>query len=649
MKNQFLANPELNFIIFGGKGGSGKTTSACATALYLAQQYKNKKILIVSTDPAPSIGDSFNVEVGNKITQIQDNVWAQELDAKELMEDFRRKNLEIIKTLVDRGTYLGREDIGEFASLSLPGMDEMMAIIKIADLLKTEKYDLIILDTAPTGHTKVLLSLPKKMKRWLKVGNLMMAKHRFMMRRIRGKYVKDECDKFLEETLAGIERVEELLKNSEITEFVPVTIPEPMSILETEDLTWDLKEMGIAVRTIIVNRVLAEGKCLFCKLRMKEKEKYLKMIDEKFKDYSLLTMPLFPAEIRGQDSLNEYAKILFGEKKFEIEFPESLPKFPEIPEGKMADFLKKDLNFIICGGKGGVGKTSIAAATAIAFAKKYKEKKILITTTDPAHALGNIFDQEIALGEKPVLIQGMRNLDGLEIGAQKLLQDFKDEYKKDISAVFERFLVKGVDVAFDRKVMEELMDLSPPGLEELMALGKITDLMKEGKYDIYVLDSAASGHLLRFLELPDLVREWLKSIFKILLKYKDIARSTKITKDLIDFSKEVRRIQEILFGSQKTEFIMIGIAEEMGRREMGDLAGSLKNLNVNFNYIIMNYINPSSSSCNFCLAKRGDQEKYIKLVKKQYSSKKLVLVPLLTHDIQGIDSLNKLSKIIYGI
>ena len=92
MNIRFLENPQLNFIIFGGKGGSGKTTLACAAALYLSQKYKNKKILVVSTDPAPSVGDSFDIEVGNKITQIEKNIWAQEFDAKELMKDFRRKN-----------------------------------------------------------------------------------------------------------------------------------------------------------------------------------------------------------------------------------------------------------------------------------------------------------------------------------------------------------------------------------------------------------------------------------------------------------------------------------------------------------------------------------------------------------------------------
>ena len=648
LTNQFLANPELSFIIFGGKGGSGKTTCACATALYFAQKYKKKKILVVSTDPAPSIGDSFDIEVGNKITKIQNNIWAFEMDAKELMEDFRKKNLEAVKTLVERGTYLDREDIEEFAEKSFPGADEVMAVIKIAEFLREKKYDLIILDTAPTGHTKVLLSLPKTMKRWLKVADLMMAKHRFLMRRIRGKYIKDKCDKFLKETAENIARVDLLLKNQKTTEFVPVTIPEPVSILEVESLTKDLQSLGVKVKSLIVNRsVMVEEKCPLCTLKMKEKEKYLKMVEEKFKDYQICKMSLFPSEIRGQNSLNEYARILFGEEEFKSVLPRVLEKFPEIPQGRMAEFLEKDLNFVICGGKGGVGKTSIAAATAMAFAERYKDKKILVTTTDPAHALSNIFDQDIPLDTNPVSIPyGAGNLFALEIDALKKLQDFKEEYKKDIEELFEKFTGSGIDVVYDTQVLKELLDLSPPGLEELMALGEIMDLIKENKYDIYVLDSAASGHLLRFLELPNLARDWLKSIFKILRKYQGF-KLESIAQKMVDLSKDVRKIQEILFGSSKTEFIMITIAEEMGIREMGDLALSLEKLNVNCNYIMANFINPVSE-CNFCLAKRKDQEKYLEVIKKQYPSKRLILVPLLTHDIKGIESLKELAITIYG-
>jgi len=646
MRNQFLRNFELNFIIFGGKGGSGKTTSACATALYFARLYKDKKILVVSTDPAPSIGDSFDIEVGNKITKIQDNLWAYEMDAKQLMEDFRKKYQGAINTLINRGTYLDEEDIKEFSDKPLPGMDEIMAVIKIAELLKEKEYDLIILDTAPTGHTKVLLSLPQAMKKWLGVADLMMAKHRFLSRTIGGKYVKDECDEFLENTTQDVDRINKLLKNQRTTEFVAVTIPEPVSIIEIEGLVKDLRKMGIKVESVIANRIMmVKATCSFCISQMKEK--YIKLIEEKFDGYQIVKMPLFPTEIRGKDSLNEYGQILFGEKEFKITLPWHLPRFSAIPQGKMADFLKKDLSFVICGGKGGVGKTSIAAATGIAFAKKYKDKKVLITTTDPAHALSNIFNQDIPLTTKAVSIEGFNNLFAIEIDAQKKLQEWKDEYRESIEDLFRKFVGPGVDIVYDKEVLEGLMELSPPGLEELMALTEIMDLMKENKYDIYVLDSAASGHLLRFLELPNLVRDWLKSIFKILRKYQGF-KLEEVAQKIVDLSKDVRKIQETLFGSLKTEFIMITIAEEMGIRVMAELAESLEKLKVNYSYIIANFINPAFK-CSFCLTKRKNQEKYLDIIKKQYSDKKLILIPLLDHDLRGVSSLEELTKIIYGI
>ena len=643
----FLKNKNLGLILFGGKGGSGKTTSATATALYL-QKTTKKKILVVSTDPAPSVGDSFDVEIGNKITQIKDNLWAIEFDSKELLEDFKKKNLKIIKTLVERGTYLSREDVEVVEGLAIPGMDEVMAIIKIADLLKTKEYDLIILDTAPTGHTKVLLSLPEAMERWMGVMDLMLAKHRFLTRLWRRRYSEDETEKFLKEKKADITEVKDLLKSPNLTEFVPVTIPEPMSILETEDLIEHLKELEIKVESIITNQILLPGECQFCKEKAKFQEEHIEMIEKRFKKFQIIKMPLFPKEIRGEKDLLEYAQILFGEKEYQLSIPEkALPKFPSLPKAKMADFLEKDLNFIICGGKGGVGKTVMAAATAIALAQKHKDKKILISTTYPAHALSNVFAQDIPLDTKVVPLKDFSNLFALEIDAQKMLKKWQDEYRQDIDTVFREFIGGGMDIAFDRKVMEELMELSPPGLEELMALGKIMDLMKEDKYDIYVLDSAASGHLLRFLELPEIIRDWLKGIFKILLKYRNIAGLVEIKRKLLDFSKDIKKIQETLFGSKKTEFVMVSIAEEMGVREMGDLAQSLEKLNIPYNYIVLNRIRPASH-CKFCLTKRESQEKYIAKVKKEYPKKEVVLVPLFSYDIRGAEPLKELSKFLFG-
>jgi len=122
----------------------------------------------------------------------------------------------------------------------------------------------------------------------------------------------------------------------------------------------------------------------------------------------------------------------------------------------------------------------------------------------------------------------------------------------------------------------------------------------------------------------------------------------EIAQKIVDLSKDVRKIQETLFGSLKTEFIMITIAEEMGIRITGNLVESLKKLRVNNDYIIANFVNPASK-CSFCLVKRKNQEKYLDVIKKQYPDKKLILIPLLDHDIQGGGPLEELSKIIYGI
>ncbi|OGW12720.1 MAG: hypothetical protein A3G93_01080 [Nitrospinae bacterium RIFCSPLOWO2_12_FULL_45_22] len=280
----FLENQELQLILFGGKGGSGKTTFAAATAIYRAQSSKNKKILAVSTDPAHSLGDSFGVFIGDELIPVNgiENLWGLEINAPKLLEDFKQRHEKAIKKLADRGTYFDQQDIADFFSLSLPGLDEVMAIIEIANILKNGQYDLIILDTAPTGHTINLLALPEQMEKWIKVFDLMQEKHRYMGTHFTGRrYVKDDADEFIEMMTRDIGRVKNLLMDKKITEFVPVTIPEPMSIYETERLLAVLKDYKISVKSIIANRVIIdEGvDCPSCLSRIREKEKYIREME----------------------------------------------------------------------------------------------------------------------------------------------------------------------------------------------------------------------------------------------------------------------------------------------------------------------------------------------------------------------------------
>ncbi|MBT9151484.1 MAG: Arsenical pump-driving ATPase [candidate division WS2 bacterium] len=433
-----------------------------------------------------------------------------------------------------------------------------------------------------------------------------------------------------------------------------MTIPEPMSIYEIERLVQLLEKARIPVNSVIANRIIIEdNKCHFCLPRKKEQEKYVKEIEEKFGSYNLLKMPLFSREIRGIEDLTLYGEILFGEDGVGAGLAPALFDratariAPTTTKGGLDDLLEKNLKLIIFGGKGGVGKTSIASAAALQLARHNKEKKVLIFSTDPVHALSDSFDQQI--GDKPRQVQdGTGNLYALELDASQMLDDLKEEYRGDIDEAFDKFVSSGVDIKFDKEVMEELFTLSPPGLEELMALKKIIELMKTSDYDFFIMDSAASGHLLRFLETPGIVREWLKTAFRLLMKYQGVINLSRIhsVESLLDLSRDVRKIQETLANPETTEFVMITIPEEMGIREMEDLSSALRNLKIPYSHTIINMI-ISLSGCNFCTAKRQEQQKYIQSIESKVNNG-IIYMPLFPHGVRGKEGLNQLAEIMFS-
>ena len=713
----------------------GKTTMAAAAALHLAQVYCNeKKVLVISTDPAHSLGDSFGIELGDEVTSVVSgqgsgvrgrgtvvgdqqrvtsneqqpmtndqcpvtNLFARELDAVKLGNRFKRKNEDVIKKLADRGTYFDQQDIAEFFNLSLPGMDEVMAVIEIANIFKEGIYDILIVDTAPTGHTVRMLSLPEQMLKWIEFMDLMQQKHRFMSVQFSGKsYVKDECDFFIDKLSSDIKNVKMLLSDRQTTRFVPVTIPEPMATSETKRLLSALKKNNIPVTEIIVNRVADAHGCAFCASKQEDQRQPLFEIKETFSQYSLIKVPLFPNEIRGVEGLKGLADYLMGISK-----PYKFSKAVAGVEETQAHLtLDPNLEFVLFGGKGGVGKTSLASAAALHLARCNPDKNILIFCTDPAHSLSDSF--KLTIGDKITSIQWsgirdqgsgvrgkgaggraqspmtndqspmtndqspmtndqspttndqspttndqcpMTNLYALEIDADKLFEDFKQDFKKEIEEIFDKFLGGGVDIKFDREVMTELLTLAPPGLDEIMALDKIMDLRKEGKFNIFILDTSPTGHLLRFLELPDMVREWLNAFFRLLLKYKGIVRLAKAAEKALAMSKNVRRIQEAFIDSKRTSFVSVTIAEAMGLLELERLVSALDNAKIRCGNIIVNMVIPQTD-CNFCSSKRVEQAGYIRKIHSIFPSRTITNVPMFPHEVRGIDDLNKIGEIIFG-
>ncbi len=743
---EYFQNEDLRLILFGGKGGVGKTTMAATAAIHLARSFQNdKKVLVISTDPAHSLSDSFGIEIGDRVTAInyspksppaspererwragkvqspksvknranasdighrtldigprtlnvgpmtldigpwtsdRANLFARELDATRLADEFKKKNEAVIKKIADRGTYFDRQDIAEFFDLSLPGMDEVMAIIEMANLLQKGSYRILILDTAPTGHTVRMLNLPEQMRKWIEVMDLMQHKHRYMAAHFTGKkYVKDECDIFLENLSSDIDRVKNLLSNGESTRFVPVTIPEPMSIYETKRLINSLEKINIPVKEIIINRVANKDGCAFCASKKEDQRQPLSEIQEVFSQYRLINVPLFPNEIRGIEELRGLANYLLGKPK--PYRPSKALYIDEEPHALLS--LNPNLEFLLFGGKGGVGKTSLASATAVHLAQRNPGKKVLVFSTDPAHSLSDSFKVDIGDKITPIdyspksppaspererwragKVQSPKsvrengetldighwtsddtNLFALEIDADKLFDDFKKEFKDDIEDIFDKFLGKGVDIKFDREVMTELLTLAPPGLDEIMALDKIMALREEGKFDIFVLDTSPTGHLLRFLELPEMVREWLKAFFRLLLKYKGVVRLAGAAEKALAMSRNVRRIQEALVDSKRTAFVAVTIPEAMGFLELERLMGALHNAKIPCEQVVINMVVPQTD-CDFCSSKRVEQQGYIKKIHSRFPGYSITKVPLFPHEVRGVGDLSKISEIIFG-
>lgn len=644
-----LDNPRLRLILFGGKGGCGKTTSATAASIRLAAASPEKRVLLVSTDPAHSLGDSFGCPVGGEAIRVEGvkNLWAVEVDAKRLLEEFKEKHAGTMKKLAERGTYFDSEDIERFFSLSLPGLDEVMAIIEVARILGSGKYDLVVLDTAPTGHTLRLLGLPAQMKKWISVFDMMQEKHRFLMKHYTGRYKKDDADMFLKMISDDLGRVESILKNAAMTEFVAVTVPEPMAIDETERMVNSLKGCSIPVRSIIINRVARDTGCEFCLSRKSRAEEYIKYIEERFSAYNLVKVPLFPREVRGMEGLEGFAGALFDGTKPPVPHREGIPGVSvAVRPCEMNELLEgRDMEFLLFGGKGGVGKTTVAASTALFLARTRPEKRILIFSTDPAHSLSDAFSKPIGDAVTPVLESGAQggSLDALEIDAARLLEGFKESYRSSMEEVFDRFLAGGMDIKFDREVMTELMDLSPPGLDEIMALKKIMEL--RGSYDTVILDTAPTGHLIRFLETPATTLDWLRAVLRLIYKYREVVGLGSAAKSVLELTRDTKKIKDALTDPRKTEFIAVTIPEAMGIFETERLLTGLKRLSVPCRHIIFNMVIPPTE-CPFCIFRMEEEEKYLKKAKACFGDEYSVTrLPLMPRPVKGIKALTELCEV----
>jgi len=310
------------YLFFGGKGGVGKTTAASAAALYLLDSAtSDERLLLFSTDPAHSLSDSLEVKIGDRLTEVarhgRARLFAFEMDAGAALETFKTKHYRVLAEIAERGTLLDESDINELLTLSLPGMDEVMALFELSELDASGAYTRLIIDTAPSGHTSRLLRLPEVFSHMIRALDHMSDKHRYIMAQFaRGARARvDEVDLFLRDLSERIERVRSMLEDEKRTSFTLVTIPEAMAVEETARYFALLKDEGVPVTDLIINRVEREhDACRYCRARVASQKLWLKRIAREFKSLRLHQVPLLAGEVRGLEALRHFGSLVWLKK-----------------------------------------------------------------------------------------------------------------------------------------------------------------------------------------------------------------------------------------------------------------------------------------------------------------------------------------------
>jgi arsenite-transporting ATPase len=327
-----------DYVLYGGKGGVGKTTCAAATAL--ASAADGTRTLVVSTDPAHSLSDTLGVDVPAHPGRLREDIplWGVEIDPDAAMEEGFFAAQQGEGPMGDLAGMLGGEEGMGMESLlggTMPGADEAAAMQKLIEHMDDPRFDRVVVDTAPTGHTLRLLQLPEMLDTM--VGRMVKLRQRFsgMMDGVKGMFGGGSGDEEpgsadLEKMKRRIERLRAILRDPNQTDFRVVMVPETMSVVESERLVERLTEFAVPVNTLVINRVMEDPAevadlvgvddewlatpnledCEFCQRRWQVQQDALSRATDLFGTRDVKRVPLLAEDVRGEAALRVVAACL---------------------------------------------------------------------------------------------------------------------------------------------------------------------------------------------------------------------------------------------------------------------------------------------------------------------------------------------------
>ena len=310
MSLENLDRTDKRVLMFGGKGGVGKTTSSAATALHYARI--GRETLIVSSDLTPSLSDIFEMEIGAAERPVPGvkGLHALEINPDEIMrrwkEKFGPEVYQAASALVD----LPYDELVDYVAMA-PGIQEEFMLDYILERIRDGRYDLVVWDTAPAGDTLRLLGLPQRFIEHLRVAPRIYLGVQDSLKLSRTPFLE-----IIESWKALAERTVRFFSDPANVEFILVTIPEALGVYQSRRVIHDLLAHGLEVRHVIINDVILEADCQFLRQRMAMQKPYLEMLEQEWgQSKSLIRLPLLPYEVKGIERLREVEAFLFGRER----------------------------------------------------------------------------------------------------------------------------------------------------------------------------------------------------------------------------------------------------------------------------------------------------------------------------------------------
>ncbi|WP_276875528.1 arsenical pump-driving ATPase [Anaerococcus hydrogenalis] len=550
------------YIFFTGKGGVGKTSTACATAVNLCD--KGSKVLLVSTDPASNLQDIFVEKLNNKITKIEEveGLFVANLDPIMAAEEYKKSVVSpYIGKLPDSVINKMEEELSGSCTVEIAAFNEFAKYI--TDKETKEKYDYIVFDTAPTGHTLRMLQLPQA---W---------------------------DNFIEENTQGVsclgqlsglegqkgmyKKAVETLSDNDKTSLILVTRPEDGPLKEADRTSKELKDIGIKNQILLVNGLLNIYDDQISKAYYEKQKESLEKMPENLKKLQKYLIALRGYNITGISNL----RALFDQDSYTENNLKDDIKIDKKLKDIIDDLYKNDKKVIFTMGKGGVGKTTVAAAIALGLSKK--GKKVHLTTTDPADHLKYTIKENENLS-----ISHIDEKLELEKYRKEVLQKARESMSDD-----------------DLSYIEE--DLRSPCTQEIAVFRAFADLVEKSEEEIVVIDTAPTGHTLLLLESTQSYNQ------EIMRSNGDIPEATK-------------KLLPRLKNEKETEVIIVTLAEPTPVYEALRLEEDLKRAGI-FNkwWLINSSLYASNTSNKILKSKANEEVKWINYL-DEHTNKNLALI-----------------------